>query len=98
MTDTSSFAKQPFWANDFPIGFYHIRLSYCELDRPIFISHNFFIRVITAIRPTSNMEDQVVNLVSCGGVKLHPLGTSATTWPIVLAPDDGSLRSRWWNE
>jgi hypothetical protein len=30
-------------------------------------------------------------LVSCGGVRLSPLGTSATIWPIVPALDD-----RWW--
>jgi hypothetical protein len=30
-------------------------------------------------------------LVSWGGVRLSPLGTSATNWPIVPAPDD-----RWW--
>jgi hypothetical protein len=30
-------------------------------------------------------------LVSWGGVRLGPLGTSATNWPIVPAPDD-----RWW--
>jgi hypothetical protein len=28
-------------------------------------------------------------LVSWGGVRLGPLGTSATIWPIVPAPDDG---------
>jgi hypothetical protein len=27
-------------------------------------------------------------LVSLGGVRLSPLGTSATIWPIVPAPDD----------
>jgi hypothetical protein len=27
-------------------------------------------------------------LVSCGGVRLSPLDTSATIWPIVPAPDD----------
>jgi hypothetical protein len=27
-------------------------------------------------------------LVSCGVVRLSPLGTSATNWPIVPAPDD----------
>jgi hypothetical protein len=27
-------------------------------------------------------------LVSWGGVRLSPLGTSATNWPIVPAPDD----------
>jgi hypothetical protein len=26
--------------------------------------------------------------VSWGGVRLSPLGTSATNWPIVPAPDD----------
>jgi hypothetical protein len=30
-------------------------------------------------------------LVTWGGVRLSPLGTSATNWPIVPAPDD-----RWW--
>jgi hypothetical protein len=28
------------------------------------------------------------SLVSWGGVRLSPLGTSATIWPIVPAPDD----------
>jgi hypothetical protein len=27
-------------------------------------------------------------LVSCGGVRLSPHGTSATLWPIVPTPDD----------
>jgi hypothetical protein len=27
-------------------------------------------------------------LVSWGGVRLSPLGTAATNWPIVPAPDD----------
>jgi hypothetical protein len=27
-------------------------------------------------------------LVSLGGVRLSPLGTSANIWPIVAAPDD----------
>jgi hypothetical protein len=27
-------------------------------------------------------------LVSCGGVRLSPLGASATIWAIVPAPDD----------
>jgi hypothetical protein len=30
-------------------------------------------------------------LVSCGGVRLSPIGTSTTNWPIVPAPD-----GRWW--
>jgi hypothetical protein len=30
----------------------------------------------------------ILFLVSCGGVRLSPLGTSATNWPIVPAPDD----------
>jgi hypothetical protein len=31
---------------------------------------------------------QPVFLVSWGGVRLSPLGTSAINWPIVPAPDD----------
>jgi hypothetical protein len=30
----------------------------------------------------------VVDVVSLGGVRLSPLGTSATNWPTVSAPDD----------
>jgi hypothetical protein len=38
-------------------------------------------------------------LVSWGGVRLSPLGTSATNWPIVPAPDDRRwVWSNWWNE
>jgi hypothetical protein len=33
-----------------------------------------------------------------GGVKLSPLGTSATNWPIVLAPDYRRLWRIWRNE
>jgi hypothetical protein len=33
----------------------------------------------------------IQHLVSWGGLRLRPLGTSATIWPIVPAPDD-----RWW--
>jgi hypothetical protein len=33
----------------------------------------------------------LVFLVSCGGVRLSPLGNWATIWPIVPDPDD-----RWW--
>jgi hypothetical protein len=29
-----------------------------------------------------------VVLISWGGVRLSPLGTSATNWPIVPAPDE----------
>jgi hypothetical protein len=36
--------------------------------------------------------------VSCGGVRLNPLGTSATNWPIVPTPYDRWLWSIWWNE
>jgi hypothetical protein len=36
--------------------------------------------------PLKNL--QVFFLVSWGGVRLSPLGTSATNWPIVPAPDD----------
>jgi hypothetical protein len=40
-------------------------------------------------------------LISWGGVRLSPLGTSATNWPIVPAPDDRWwwwMWSNWWNE
>jgi hypothetical protein len=36
-------------------------------------------------KPTAKV---VFLLVSCGGVRLSKLGTSATNWPIVPAPDD----------
>jgi hypothetical protein len=39
----------------------------------------------------SMISDLVVIFFSWGGVWLSPLGTSATNWPIVPAPDDG-----WW--
>jgi hypothetical protein len=38
-----------------------------------------------------NFRNKRVVLVSWGGVKLSPLDTSATIWPILPAPDDG-----WW--
>jgi hypothetical protein len=34
------------------------------------------------------LHSRLVFLVSWGGVRLSPLGTSATNWPIVPAPDD----------
>jgi hypothetical protein len=37
-------------------------------------------------------------LVSWGGVRLSPLCTPATNWPIVPAPDDRWVWSVWWNE
>jgi hypothetical protein len=36
--------------------------------------------------------------ISWGGVRLNPLGTSATNWPIVPARDDRWIWSVWWNE
>jgi hypothetical protein len=30
----------------------------------------------------------MIILISCGGVRLSPLGTSAIIWPIVPAPDN----------
>jgi hypothetical protein len=40
---------------------------------------------------------ELVFLVPCGGVRLSPLGTSATNWPIVPAPGDrwGMWSGRW---
>jgi hypothetical protein len=37
-------------------------------------------------------------IISCGGVRLSPLGTSVTIWPIVPAPDDRWVWSSRWNE
>jgi hypothetical protein len=37
-------------------------------------------------------------LVLWGGVRLCPLGTSATIWPVVSAPIDKWVWSNWWNE
>jgi hypothetical protein len=39
----------------------------------------------------STLGISLVSLASSGGVRLSPVGTSATNWPIVPAPDD-----RWW--
>jgi hypothetical protein len=33
--------------------------------------------------------------VSWGGVRLSPLDTSATNWPIVPAPDDKMMSVEW---
>jgi hypothetical protein len=35
--------------------------------------------------------------LSWGGVKLSPLGTSATNWPVLLVPDDRWICSSRWN-
>jgi hypothetical protein len=40
----------------------------------------------------------LVFLSSCGGVRLNPLGTSATSWPVVPTPDDTWVWSTWWND
>jgi hypothetical protein len=37
-------------------------------------------------------------LVSLGGVRLSPLGTSVTIWHIVPAPNGRCVWSIWWNE
>jgi hypothetical protein len=36
---------------------------------------------------TSNY--QLLSLVSWGGLRLSPLVTSATIWPVIPSPDDG---------
>jgi hypothetical protein len=36
----------------------------------------------------TNIPRRVFFLISWGGVRLSPLGTSVTIWPIVPAPDD----------
>jgi hypothetical protein len=37
-------------------------------------------------------------LISWGGVRLSPLSTSVTNWPIVPVPDDRWVWNIWWNE
>jgi hypothetical protein len=45
--------------------------------------------VYPQLPPTSSpVQSNIFFLVSWGGVTLTPLGTSATNWPIVPAPDD----------
>jgi hypothetical protein len=41
-----------------------------------------------ALRSDSRNVRSVFFLVSWGGVRMSPFGTSATNWPIVPAPDD----------
>jgi hypothetical protein len=37
-------------------------------------------------------------IISWGEVRLSPLGTPATNWPILPAPDVRWVWSIWWNE
>jgi hypothetical protein len=48
-------------------------------------------RVVSVTASTPSISIFSFFLVSWGRVRLGPLGTSATNWPIVPAPDD-----RWW--
>jgi hypothetical protein len=48
--------------------------------------------------PTYNKLHALNFLISCGGVRLSPLGTSATNWPTVPVKDDRWVWSIWWNE
>jgi hypothetical protein len=41
---------------------------------------------------------QCLGFVGWGEVRLSPLGTSATNWPIIPAPDDRWVWSMWWIE
>jgi hypothetical protein len=47
-------------------------------------------RIITTknVKVQNNVQTRLVFLVSWDGVRLSPLGTSPTNWPIVPAPDD----------
>jgi hypothetical protein len=47
------------------------------------------IALVEQVQPiTTRSETTSSFLVSCGGVRLSPFGTSATDWPIVPAPVD----------
>jgi hypothetical protein len=56
-------------------------------------NHNYYILCVLGMFsfPQVPLFLYSVFLVSCGGVRLSPLGTSATNWPILPALDD-----RWW--
>jgi hypothetical protein len=49
------------------------------------------ISLFSLVPPRKYRHTYIFFFSSCGGVRLSPLGTSATNWPIVPAPDD-----RWW--
>jgi hypothetical protein len=60
------------------------------LPSNIFVSTSFHVTpyVICLRRKLSSVSNYFSFLVSLGGVRLSPLYTSATNWPIVPAPDD----------
>jgi hypothetical protein len=64
-----------------PLYLYFVSPTYLFLLTLSFLSHFFFTFVLLRII-------RMYSLVSCGEVRLSPLGTSATNWLIVPAPDD----------
>jgi hypothetical protein len=63
--------------------------SFCSLQFFLHFYSSFHIfSIVIHNRPTTSF---FFLLLSWGGVRLSPLGTSATNWPIVPVPDD-----RWW--
>jgi hypothetical protein len=60
-------------------------LLYLYYDALLVKRHLIYLGIFTRVLLYTHI------LVSWGGVRLSPLGTSATNWPIVPAPDD-----RWW--
>jgi hypothetical protein len=73
---------------------YAAYLSFARISLPCLVSFLLSLWVPVASLPWNSIECRAIGdlvLVSCGGVRLSPLGTSATNWPIVPAPDD-----IWW--
>jgi hypothetical protein len=74
------------------------------MAHPLHIHTHYYISVW--LRPSSILRTTNIFpppyfffLVSWGGVRLSPLGTSATKWLIVPAPDARCwMWSSWWNE
>jgi hypothetical protein len=66
---------------EFKFKFLHICIMY---NIKLHTLHTFY-------RQPLNFKPYIFSLVSCCRVRLSPLGTSATNWPIVPASDD-----RWW--
>jgi hypothetical protein len=68
----------------------HLHFSYSVLKTYLWLRHHKRLTYIIT---------SCFFLVSWGGVRLSPLGMSATIWPIVPAPDDRWwMWSIWWNE
>jgi hypothetical protein len=62
----------------------HANITFCIQDD----LRNKLLKSDILVSCVFNSDRELFFLVSCGGVGLSPLGTSATNWPVVPAPDD----------